>query len=43
MKGKKCKCGHTHIAETGGEDGYTITKERLTECCECDCENYKED
>jgi len=32
------KCKHTHIAETGGKDGYTITEERLSSCCYCDCE-----
>ena len=41
MKFKKCKCGHTHIVETGGEDGYTLTKERLIECPSCKCEIFQ--
>ncbi len=42
---KKCKCGHNHIGETGGKDGYTLTKERIIECLEenCDCERYEEE
>ena len=34
-------CGHNHIAETGGKDGYTLTYELLSSCCYCNCEKYK--
>lgn len=44
-KEKLCvECKHNHISETGGEDGETLTMERLSDCAVdgCGCEKgYK--
>lgn len=41
---KKCICGHTHIAYVGdlGKNNDETGYDRISECPECECENFKE-
>jgi len=38
-----CVCGHDHEVETGTdfEGNESFRWEVLTECCYCDCENFR--